>query len=159
DKVDTETAQLGQAVSRAGAAYRGAVDDVERYAEAVRKTAEAALEAARREREAEAIRKRNVGQTRQVAERGREMAILREDIQQRSAQARASQVAAEAARRLTEAQEREAASLRNRNVAVQEAIGRQNRLTIARLNANKPLTESVLIEARAENAARNAESR
>lgn len=128
-----DTANVGESmgvisanVQKATAAYNSATSNITSYAAAVQRANEVQAEAVRRTQEEAAARARAVAANRAsleaTASRSGTLAALRADIEERSRQARAIEVAAEAQRRLNAEQTQEASVLARNNAAVREAV-------------------------------------
>lgn len=133
DALGVETADVGKSmdviasgIQKANGAYDTAAKNVSQYAAAVRHANEVQAEAVRRTREEADARQRaaaaNRAAVQQVGGRNAELAALRNDIEERSRQARQMEITAEAQRRLRVEQEAEASSLVRNNAAVREAV-------------------------------------
>lgn len=133
DALGVETADVGKSmevistnIQKASTAYDTAAKNVTGYAAAVQRANEVQAEAIRRTQQEAAVRARTAAANRAAIEttgnRNAELAALRKDIEERSKQARALEVSAEAQRRLRTEQELEASSLARNNKAVREAV-------------------------------------
>lgn len=133
DALGVETADVGKSmevistnIQKASSAYDTAAKNVTGYAAAVQRANEVQAEAIRRTQQEAAVRARTAAANRAAIEttgnRNVELAALRKDIEERSKQARALEVSAEAQRRLRTEQELEASSLARNNKAVREAV-------------------------------------
>lgn len=133
DALGVETADVGKSmevistnIQKASTAYDTAAKNVTGYAAAVQRANEVQAEAIRRTQQEAAVRARTAAANRAAIEttgnRNVELAALRKDIEERSKQARALEVSAEAQRRLRTEQELEASSLARNNKAVREAV-------------------------------------
>jgi len=109
-------------IAKASGAYNTATENVVNYTAAVQRSNEVQAEAIRRVQQEADVRNRANAAVREAAGRSNEAAVLRADIEQRSAQARAAEIAAEAQRRLRVEEELEASSLAKNNTAVREAV-------------------------------------
>lgn len=122
DKAERELKQLTAAVQRSAQVHTAAEAAVNGHAAAQRVSAEAAAEAARREAEVAQQVQRNRKEFQQRSSRAGELQALRQDIEARSQQARAMEVAAEARRRLSEEAAREAAAQEEATRKIREAV-------------------------------------
>lgn len=133
DALGVETADVGKSmatissnIQKANTAYDTAATNVNKYAGAVQRANEIQAEAIRRTREEADVRARAAAANRAAIEatgnRNAGLAALRKDIEERSKQARALEVSAEAQRRLRSEQELEASTLARNNAAVREAV-------------------------------------
>ena len=118
--------EIANSTGKANAAYDAATANVIGYAAAVDRANAIQAEATRRTLEEAAARAKLVDKSRQDAGargvRTGELASLRADIEQRSQQARAIEVATEAQRRLRVEQELEASTIAKNNAAVRDAV-------------------------------------
>ena len=114
--------KLQQAVARAGTAYKAAEADLAGYSQEQRRAAEIAAEAARRQAAAQEQINRAREGIRRIGARSNELAVLRADIEARSAAARATDVQAEAQRRLAAEQADAAARQERATAAIREAV-------------------------------------
>ncbi len=114
--------KLQQAVARAGTAYKAAEADLAGYSQEQRRAAEIAAEAARRQAAAQEQINRAREGIRRIGARSNELAVLRADIEARSAAARATDVQAEAQRRLAAEQAEATARQGRATAAIREAI-------------------------------------
>ncbi len=133
DALGVETGDVGKSMEaisgnlqKANTAYDNAAKNITGYAAAVKRANEVQAEAIRRTREEADVRARTAAANRSAIEntgnRNAELAALRKDIEERSKQARALEVSAEAQRRLRTEQELEASTLARNNTAVREAV-------------------------------------
>lgn len=102
DNVEVEMRQLSAAAAQSGTAYKGAVDDVARYGQAVEHNNAILAEAARRTKEltgGQIAARRAAGQRNEATSQTGQLAALRADIQARSDLARVADISAEAQRR------------------------------------------------------------
>ena len=134
-------ASISANIEKANASYGAAVANINGYAAAVQRANEVQAEAIRRTQEEAAARAKAAGAARAAVEktgnRNAELNALRADIEERSRQARALEVATEAQRRLRVEQEIEASTLARNNAAVRDAV----RLLEQRRNRQKDLEE------------------
>lgn len=118
--------EIANSTGKANVAYDAATANVIGYAAAVDRANAIQAEATRRTLEEAAARARLVDKSRQDAGargvRTGELASLRADIEQRSQQARAIEVATEAQRRLRVEQELEASTIAKNNAAVRDSV-------------------------------------
>lgn len=133
DALGIETADVGKSmgviasnIQKASGAYDTATKNVAGYAAAVQRANEIQAEAVRRTQQEASVRAKAAAANRAAIEaagnRNAELAALRKDIEERSKQARALDVATQAQRRLRAEQELEASSLARNNAAVREAV-------------------------------------
>ena len=133
DALGVETADVGKSmgviasnIQKASGAYDTATKNVAGYAAAVQRANEVQAEAVRRTQQEASARAKAAAANRAAIEaagnRNAELAALRKDIEERSKQARALDVATQAQRRLRAEQELEASSLARNNAAVREAV-------------------------------------
>lgn len=133
DALGVETADVGKSmgviasnIQKASGAYDTATKNVAGYAAAVQRANEIQAEAVRRTQQEASARAKAAAANRAAIEaagnRNAELAALRKDIEERSKQARALDVATQAQRRFRAEQELEASSLARNNAAVREAV-------------------------------------
>lgn len=133
DAVGVSTANVGASMAKitsnlgkATQAYDAAATNVAGYGAAVQRSNEIQAEATRRTNEEAAARARLAAQNKEgvarVGNRNAELTALRQDIEARSAQSRATDVAAEAQRRLRAEEEKTAQATRLNSQAVREAV-------------------------------------
>lgn len=124
--VNKSMAAISGTVQQANAAYDTAANNVNSYAAAVQRANDIQAEAIRRTQQEAAARAKIAATNRAAIEatggRNRDLAALRADIEERSRQARALEIAAEAQRRLGAEQAQESSVLARNNAAVREAV-------------------------------------
>lgn len=124
--VGKSMAVISANIDKTSAAYDVATKNVTGYSAAVKRANDIQAEAVRRTNEEVAARQRAAQAARSAIQatgsRSAELNTLRKDIEERSAQARAIDVAAEAQRRLASVQKEEAAILARNNAQFRETV-------------------------------------
>lgn len=119
---ESDLARIRGAVARAGDAYKASEREIEGYAAAQQRAAEVAAEAARRQSQAAQEQERAANRLRAIGTRRSELDSLRADIEARSAAARATEVQAEAQRRLSAEQAEAIARQERATASIREAV-------------------------------------